>query len=619
MKILSGLFDRMVMRRNGGNVSEQPFTGTCSASGDVTVKVLRGGKPVKGVHGTVCGKAERGSFSGILNGIPAGGPYTVTLSAGKESFTVDDVLVGDVWVSGGQSNMQGSGNLSGAFANPPSTLRVYYMTNRWGTAKEPVTFPSIAKAPVHTTLCGLKKPNPSNWKNPIAKGTGPCISFLNEMQIATGVPQGLIACAHGGTTMEQWDPKRKKEGDESLYGAMLNRVLRNGGLVSGMIWYQGCSDAQAERIPLFEKRMKEFVKAVRRDFAFPDMPFVQVQIARLVSFSNDAPELWTALREIQRTLPSKIRNLLTVPTIDLELDDCIHLSGEGQQILGKRLAGAMQCLRGDDRAMLPIELGSIRSGTETKLAERQIIVRFKNVSGSLKADGRPSGFSIDRLGKEGAFRTEVKGDSVILHCPNAPIFSVGYGCGCNPYCNIHDEAGRSLPAFSMKNLPTTEFRTPYVTYPQISEPFFCEENLDLVHYKNTLAPKYTVQEQDSPYVILSDRSNYPGKTGFRFIRASYDVPETMELRLLFGYDGPVKLFCDGKEVFADPNGKNPIVTESHKLGVLWKKGVHEIVFALAMRNGNAWGVSLCIKRPGIKPTKRNLGNVSMPVEKRISR
>ena len=615
MKILSGLFDQMVMRRNSGNVSEQPFSGKCSAAGDVTVKVLKNGKPVKGVSGTVCGKAERGTFSGILKGLPAGGPYEITLTVGKESITVADVLVGDVWVSGGQSNMQGYGNLSGAFANPPSALRVYYMTDRWGAAKEPVTCPSIAKAPVHYKLAGMKKPNPPSWKNPTGKGTGPCLSFLNEMFLATGVPQGMIACAHGGTTMEQWDPKRKNEGDESLYGAMINRVRRNGGLVSGMIWYQGCSDAQAERIQVFEKAMKDFVKAVRRDFAFPDMPFVQVQIARLVNYPNGAPELWTAIREIQRKLSSKIRNLLTVPAIDLELDDCIHLSGEGQQILGKRLANAMRCLMGEKKQLPPIELDTIRSKSEPKSAERQIFIRFKNVSGSLKADGRPSGFSIDRLGKEGAFRTEVKGDSVILHCPNTPIFSVGYGCGCNPYCNIHDEAGRSLPAFAMKNLQMLEFRTSFAEYPQISEPFFCEENLKSVQYKNTLAPKYAVQEQDSPYVILPDRLSFPGKTGFRFIRVSYDVPETMDLRILFGYDGPVKLFCDGKEVFADPNGKNPIVMESHKLDVRWKKGVHEIIFALAMRDGNAWGVSLCLKRPGIKPTKRNIASTLMPTEK----
>ena len=63
----------------------------------------------------------------------------------------------------------------------------------------------------------------------MGKGAGPGVSFANEMFRLTGVPQGLICCAHGGTTMAQWDPKLKKDGDNSLYGAMLNRVKRNGG------------------------------------------------------------------------------------------------------------------------------------------------------------------------------------------------------------------------------------------------------------------------------------------------------------------------------------------------------------------------------------------------------
>lgn len=137
--------------------------------------------------------------------------------------------------------------------------------------------------------------------------------------------------------MAQWDPKLKKDGDNSLYGAMLNRVKRNGGFVSGMIWYQGCSDAKEETIPLFRQNMIRFVKALRRDFRFPGMPFVQVQIARLIYTDATSDKNWTCIREIQRTLQNSIRNLLTVPAIDLELDDGIHISGSSQIILGAAL------------------------------------------------------------------------------------------------------------------------------------------------------------------------------------------------------------------------------------------------------------------------------------------
>ena len=71
------------------------------------------------------------------------------------------------------------------------------------------------------------------------------------MHRVTGIPQGIIACADGGTSMQQWDPARKSEGGKSLYGATLRRVQKNGGKVAGVIWYQGESDADPTNAPLY--------------------------------------------------------------------------------------------------------------------------------------------------------------------------------------------------------------------------------------------------------------------------------------------------------------------------------------------------------------------------------
>ena len=207
MKILTGLFEQMVIRRNADGVSEQPFTGECSSGGGqvkVSVCGADGGK-IEGMTGRVCGRASAGKFSGVLEGLKAGGPYRITVTVGKESLTLKDVLVGDVWVLGGQSNMQGYGNLSGAYKNSSPMVRAYYMDDRWGRAEEPITCPPVAHAPVHWRLRGVDGPQPADWKDPMGKGAGPGVSFANEMFRLTGVPQGLICCAHGGTTMAQWD------------------------------------------------------------------------------------------------------------------------------------------------------------------------------------------------------------------------------------------------------------------------------------------------------------------------------------------------------------------------------------------------------------------------------
>ncbi len=607
MKILTGLFAHMVIRRNPDGVSEQPFTGKCVGNGELKVTVrTQDGRNIRGMTERICGKAADGKFSGILNDLKTGGPYRITLSVGEQSITVDDVLVGDVWVLAGQSNMQGYGNLSGAFQNSSPMVRAYYMTDRWGNAVEPIHCTENANAPVHWHLSGRDHPLPRNWKSPMKKGAGPGISFANEMLRLTGIPQGVICCAHGGTTMELWDPKRKKDGDNSLYGAMLNRVKRNGGAVSGVIWYQGCSDAKDESVPLFRDRMIRFVHSLRRDFHFPAMPFVQVQIARRISSDEVSDRNWTAIREIQRTLRRSIRNLLTVPAVDLELDDEIHLSGKSQILLGKRLAEAAHTLRGGRNALPPpIELDSIRVKRVPQYNEKQCIVSFRNVAGTLTASGRPAGFMSNLSLSDPAFRTELHGNRAVLHCSYGTyIGNLGYGCGTNPYCNIHDEAGRSLPAFAWHEIPQPYFRTPYTTKMSVSEPLFGTEELERISYADSLKLSYARPPQQN-FVIPPDHGKYAGRTGVRFFRSRFETPEKMLLRLLLGYDGPVRIFVDGKAVYTDPDGTNPVIPEQYHLDVTWEKGRHEVLFVLALHHGAAWGVSLAIARTDIKQTKQN--------------
>ena len=109
MKIEFGLFDHMVLQRNRKNVSEADFSGACATSGPVLATIRRGKGVVKGFASIPVGKAVRGLMKGCLKGLPAGGAYTIELQVGNEKLVVRDVLVGDVWLLGGQSNMHGYG------------------------------------------------------------------------------------------------------------------------------------------------------------------------------------------------------------------------------------------------------------------------------------------------------------------------------------------------------------------------------------------------------------------------------------------------------------------------------------------------------------------------------
>src|SRR6185437_2147922 len=114
MHVATGLFDHMVLQRTGKNVSNAAITGETSASGPVRAKVTLKGRTLTGYSNKTIGKAARGKFTATLAGLPVGGHYTITLTIGDESVTISDVLVGDVWIAAGQSNMQGCGLLSEA-------------------------------------------------------------------------------------------------------------------------------------------------------------------------------------------------------------------------------------------------------------------------------------------------------------------------------------------------------------------------------------------------------------------------------------------------------------------------------------------------------------------------
>ena len=70
----------------------------------------------------------------------------------------------------------------------------------------------------------------------------------------------------------------------------------------------------------------------------------------------------------------------------------------------------------------------------------------------------------------------------------------------------------------------------------------------------------------------------------------------MSVNVLLGYDGPVKMWLDGKEVFVDPNGTNPAIKDSKSVRFEASKGRHRVVVALCTNKGAAWGIFLRLER-----------------------
>src|SRR5262249_11890123 len=155
---------------------------------------------------------------------------------------------GDLWVLAGQSNMEGLGDL--VDVTPPSPrVSALGMNSKWGQAEEPlhwlVDSPDEGHSGKPADREGRAK---ADHRNP-ARGAGLGLPFGAVIAAKTGAPVGLIACAHGGTSMAQWDPAKKGEGGKSLYGSMLRQVKLAGGKVRGVLWYQGESDANPSAAP----------------------------------------------------------------------------------------------------------------------------------------------------------------------------------------------------------------------------------------------------------------------------------------------------------------------------------------------------------------------------------
>jgi len=453
MNILTGLFDHMVMQRNARGVSDQAITGEIAAAGRLSVRIRAGGR----VTERGLGRVAPGTFAVRLKGLPTGGPYQLELRVTDrarqtlDALPVRDVLVGDVWVLAGQSNMEGCGQLKYAL-KPHPRIRNFYMSDTWAVAKDPLHGSWSAVDAVHHDLgVGYTAP-----VDPVI-GSGLALAFGRRMLALTGVPQGFIACAHGGTSMTTWDPALKEQGGKSLYGAMVRRVQKNGGRVAGVLWHQGCSETAVENQPVYTDRMRRLVAAMRADFAGPALPVVMAQIARFVYCDQMTDGSgYMAVRELQRRLPEAIPHLAVVPTIDLPIDDIIHLAGDGLNVLGGRMADVMRHLTSHGKAgRRPLALRGLRveparRGDPWKY---KILVDFSNVAGGLQAPGRPTGFHVASGGQALMhYDTRLEGDSVALYVEamqGVPIKDVAlsYGYGLNPYCNITDAENHSLPAF----------------------------------------------------------------------------------------------------------------------------------------------------------------------------
>ena len=211
--------------------------------------------------------------------VPCGGPYRleVRLQGAESTVSIANLLVGDLWVLAGQSNMEGHGDLIDV-QQPSPQVHSFDMADRWGVAEEPLHTLVNAADPVHWPLNAQSQPERltgerlENYVVNRKKGAGLGLPFAVEMVQAHRNPDRIDSLRSRRHLHGAMESRLKDREGESLYGSMYRRVQAVGGQVKGVLWYQGESDANPTAAPQFLAKFEALVKAMRADFNQPDLP-----------------------------------------------------------------------------------------------------------------------------------------------------------------------------------------------------------------------------------------------------------------------------------------------------------------------------------------------------------
>lgn len=396
------------------------------------------GDPV--IRWTVCETREDGTWQGTVQALPAGGLYRIETCLEPAGGTpiewctrgdmIHHIGVGDLFVIAGQSNSAGYGK-DPIFDPPELGIHVLRNSGCWDLASHPLNESTGTVHEENREAC-----------NP---GHSPYINFARQLKRELGYPIGLVQTALGGSPLSAWNPAE----DGILYRNMLRIIEAAGGSVRGVLWYQGCSDCGEGTCDTYLERFENMVGSLRKDTGLAGLPFITVQLNRLVSPNEPVVDIyWGKIREAQRQAARKIQGVSVVPAIDSQLCDLIHNSSAANMVLGERMAkAALAQIFGRNCIYKAPEILSAMLVNESAVK-----LTFENVNERLNtldvgAAGLP--FTVmDETGKAGISGYEMQGKNGILLKLDRPLQGAGMIHGAyeaNPKSYLPLDVGGYLP------------------------------------------------------------------------------------------------------------------------------------------------------------------------------
>ncbi len=445
-----------------------------------------------------------GNWQTRFPAMAAGGPYELSLHSGEEKLQFKDILLGDVWVCAGQSNMAYS---LGAQPNLQQVLEnadrpeLRYLALRVSYADEPQN---------------TKKQNQwiSSTPETAKKMSGVAYHFAANLQTELGVPIGIIKASKGGTFIEGWMPEEAfaqnpilqqiperwdwlsqnhaqirsqqearlaqwKPENEARFKAWadsreagpfspLKPPLPPGGKslaipakiynsavhpatfhpVKGVVWYQG--ESNSDRGYFYRKLLKQHVQSWRNAWGQPALPFIVIQLPNYDHTRNPyGPQdggPWAPVRESQAQILELPHTSLVV-TLGLGQDEDVHPKDKSE--VGRRAA-----LSALDRVYEKEILGASPQVTEFEMAPVKVILTFSN-----------TGEGLSTLDKQAPRGFELAGEDKVFHPATAKIIApnqiqISSAEVPSPVALRH--AWSSAPDFNVVNsagLPFSTYRT----------------------------------------------------------------------------------------------------------------------------------------------------------------
>lgn len=378
---------------------------------------------------------------------------TVTIVSGDEKISLDGILIGEVWLCAGQSNMEfpvwKTTDVKRDFNKPMNRHIRLFCTGRIAAADPQEDIPRVK-----WTHCD---------RDELAVFSAVGFAFGRDLYEALHVPVGLIDASYGGTYIEGWVSRGVIEGDAriradaaaitdkwagracALYNANIAPIENV--TVAGTIWYQGCNNATSEAYDHYGHSLELLIADWRAKFRNPEMPFYIVQIV---------PHVYDGLRgalvrEAQADAAKRIPGVEVVVTNDqTDLYGDIH--PRNKAVIARRLA---DCALGahyglENRFRSPVF-------DRMEIADGFIRVSFGELPTTLVVRDEPlRGFQVygrDAGGRMRCFRAQARLDATEMGV-EVSTEGVAEPVGVR-YC-FNEEVGN---LFSAEGLPVGSFRT----------------------------------------------------------------------------------------------------------------------------------------------------------------